>query len=88
MRFSVANEDGTVLDFQDARVGDGDSEDVGGEVFEGCFAGAYGLGVNVPVDLPEFRGDLIKETGLFHFILELGFEDDRERSDGEVEVNP
>jgi hypothetical protein len=88
MRFSVANEDGTVLDFQDARVGDGDSEDVGGEVFEGCFAGAYGLGVNVPVDLPEFRGDLVKESGLFHFILELGFEDDGERSDGEIEVNP
>ena len=31
--FAVANEDGTVLDFQDARVGDGYFEDVRGKVF-------------------------------------------------------
>jgi hypothetical protein len=34
MRFSVANEDRAVLDFQDSRIGDGHSEDVGGKVFE------------------------------------------------------
>jgi len=61
--FAVADEDGAVHDFQDARIGDGDSEDVWGEVFKGCFAGTDGLGVNVPVDLPDFRGDLIQETG-------------------------
>jgi hypothetical protein len=87
MRFSVANEDGTVLDFQDTRVGDGDSEDVGGKVLQACFAGAHGLGVDVPVDLPDFGGDLIKEAGFLHFISELGFEDDGERSDGEIEVD-
>jgi hypothetical protein len=88
MRFPVANEDGTVLDFDDSGIGDGDSEDIGGEVFEGCFAGADGLGVDVPVDLPDFRGDLIKKTGFFHFISELGFEDDGERLDGEIEIDP
>jgi hypothetical protein len=33
---AIADEDGTVLDFQDTRVGDGDFEDVRGEVFEAC----------------------------------------------------
>ena len=88
MRFSVANEDRAVLDFQDSRVGDGHSEDVGGKVFEGCFAGTDGLGIDVPVDLPDLRGDLIEETGLFHFIAELGFEDLGKSSDGEVEIDP
>jgi hypothetical protein len=86
MRFPVANEDSPVHDFQDSRIGDGDSEDVGGEVFEACFAGTYGLGIDVPVDLPDLGRDLIEETGLFHFIKELGFEDDGESSDGEIEI--
>jgi hypothetical protein len=47
------------MDFQDARVGDGDFEDVGGKVFEACLRGRDGLGVDVPVDEPDFRGDLI-----------------------------
>ncbi len=33
VRFAVANEHGAVLDFDDARVGDGDFEDVRGEIF-------------------------------------------------------
>jgi len=88
MRFPVANEDSTVLDFQNSRIGDGDFEDVGGEVFEACFAGTHGLGVDVPVDLPDLGRDLIEETGLFHFIAKLRFEDLGESSDGEIEIDP
>ena len=88
MRFAIANEDSPVLDFQDARIGDGDSEDIGGKVLEACFAGTDGLGVNVPVDLPEFRGDFIEEASFHHFISELGFKDDGERSYREIEINP
>jgi hypothetical protein len=88
VRFAVADEDSTVLDFNDSGIGDGDSEDVGGEVFQACFTGAHGLGVDVPVDLPDLGGDLIKEVGLLHFISELGFEEDGERSDREIEINP
>jgi hypothetical protein len=88
VRFAVANEDGTVLDFQNSRIGDGNSEDVRGEVFEACFTGTHGLGVDVPVELPELGRDLIEETGLLHFIAELGFEDDGESSDGEIEIDP
>ena len=88
VRFTVANEDGAAFDFQDTRIGDGYSEDVRGEVFQACFTGTDGLGVDVPVDLPDLRGYLIEETGFFHFISELGFEDDGEGSDGEIEVDP
>lgn len=85
--FAIADEDGTVLDFQDARVGDGDFEDVRGEVFEACFAGTDGLGVDVPVDLPDFRGDFLEEASFFHGVAELGFEDHGESFYGEIEVD-
>ena len=88
MRFSVANEDRAVLDFPDSRIGDGYPEDVGGQVFEGCLAGTDGLGIDIPVDLPDLRGDLIEETGLLHFIAELGSEDLGKSSDGEIEIDP
>lgn len=88
VRFAVAKEDGAAFDFDDSRIGDGNSEDIGSKVFEACFAGAHGLGVDVPVELPDLRGDLIEETGLFHFIAELGFEDWGESSDGEIEIGP
>jgi hypothetical protein len=85
--FAIADEDGTVLDFPDARVGDGDFEDVRGEVFEACFAGTHGLRVDVPVDLPDLRRDLIEEGGFFHGIAEFGFEDHGESFYGEIEVD-
>ena len=58
VRLAIANEHGAVLDFNDARVGDGDFEDVGSQVFEASFAGGYRLRVDVPVDLPDFGRNL------------------------------
>jgi hypothetical protein len=87
MRFLVANENRTALDFEDSRIRDGNSEDIGGEVLEACFAGAHGLRVDVPVDLPNLRGDLVEETSFFHLIAELGFKDHGEGSDGEIEID-
>lgn len=87
MGFAVANEDGAVFDFQDARVGDGDFEDVRGKVFKAGFRGRHGLGVDVPVDVPDFSGDLIEEAGFYHLIAELGLEDFGERFDGEIEID-
>ena len=86
MRFFIADEDGAVLDFEDAVIGDGDFKDIGGEVFEGL-AGRDGLGVDIPVDLPDFGWDLIEPMGLFHLIAELGREDFRESFDGEKEID-
>ncbi len=88
VRFAVADEDRAVLDFQDARVGDGHFEDVGGKVFEGCFAGADGLGVDVPVDLPDVRGDFLEEASILHGIAELGLEDFGESFDREIKIDP
>ena len=57
---AVANEHGAALDTDDARVGDGDFEDVGGEILERGLTGADRLAVDVPVDLPDFGRDLIE----------------------------
>lgn len=87
VRLAVANEHGAVLDVDDARVGDGDFEDIGSEVFEARFAGRYGLAVDVPVDLPDFRGDLVEQWGLLYSIAELGPKDFGERLDGKKEID-
>ena len=87
VRFAIANEHGAVLDFHDTRVGDSDFEDVGGQVFEARFARRYRLAVDVPVDVPEFSGDSIEQSGVFYLIAELGSKDFRERFDGEKEVD-
>lgn len=86
MRFFIADEDCAVLDFQDPRVGDGDFEDLGGEIFDACRRGRDGLGVDVPIDLPDFRGDLIEQARLFHFVSELGSKDFGEGLNREIEV--
>ena len=44
--------------------------------------------VDVPVDLPDFRGDLIQETGFFHGLSELGLIDFGEGPDGEIKIDP
>ena len=88
VRFAIANENRPVLDLQDTRIGDSHSEDVRGKVLQACFAGAYGLGIDIPVDLPDIGRDLIEETGLLHFIAELGFKNYGESSDGEIEIEP
>jgi len=86
VRFAIANKDSAVFDFQDARVGEGHFEDVGGEVFEASLRGRDGLGVDVPVDVPDFRRDLIEEAGFYHFIAELGSKDFAESLDRQIEV--
>ena len=87
MGFAVANQHGAILEANDAGVGDGDFEDVGGEVFEARFAGGYRLAVDVPVDLPDIGGNLIQRFCLLHQIAELGTKDDRERFDGQKEID-
>ena len=87
VRFAIANQHGAVLDANDARVGDGDFENVGGEIFEASLAGGDRLRVDVPVDLPEISRDSIQEFCLLHAMAELGSEDFGERLDGEKEID-
>jgi len=87
VRLTVANEHGAVLEGNDARVGDGDFEDVRSEVFQSRFTRVNGLGVDVPVDLPERGGKLIKQFSLFDQVTELGSEDFRQSLYGEGEID-
>ena len=87
VRLAVANEHGAVLDAEDARVGDGDFENVGCEIFESSLAGGDCLAVDVPVDVPELGWDLIQQFGLRHQIAELSSKDFRESFDGEEEID-
>ena len=84
---SIANQHGAVLDADDARVGDGDFEDVGSQIFESSLTGGERLSIDVPVDVPHVGGDLIEQMGLFHQIAELGSEDFRESMNGEKEID-
>jgi hypothetical protein len=82
----VAEEYGIVFDLDDSVVGDGDPKDIGGEILDGVGAIPHSLGIDVPGDVPDFRGDLVQEAFLFHFIMELGPEEDGEGFDGEEEI--
>jgi len=76
VRLAIVNQHRAVMEAEDARVGDGDFENIGSEIFESGLAGANRLAVDVPGDLPERGGNLIQQFGLFHQIAELGSEDD------------
>jgi len=84
---AVTNEDRAVLESNDARIGNGDFENVGCEIFESSLAGGDCLAVDVPVDVPELGWDLIQQFGLRHQIAELSSKDFRESFDGEEEID-
>ncbi len=66
----------TVDKLVDALIADGDSEDVGRQVLEGCHAIAHGLAMNDPILGPDFPGDLVKPFCLQQRIAELGAKED------------
>ena len=88
MGFGVSEEDGVVFHLDDAVIGDSHLEDIRGEVFQACLTGPDGLRVDVPVKVPDFRRDLIEETGFLHGMTKLGFKDFGECSDGEIKIDP
>ncbi len=62
--------DGAVLERNDAAVGDGDLEDIEGEVCEGRVAVGVGLAVDVPVGVPDQWVDLLQKSSLVHSFFE------------------
>ena len=70
----------------DAAVGDGDLEDIGGEGGEGGVAVVIGLTVDVPGDGPDLGVDLLQQAGVAHLFFEEGAVDGGEGFDGDKEV--
>ena len=68
--FPVGERDRVVREADDALVGDGDLEDIGGKGGEGGMAVVMGLRVDVPGDGPGLGIDLLQETGLAHVFFE------------------
>ena len=85
-RFPVGEGDRAVRERDDTAVGDGDLEDIGGEVGEGGVAVVIGLTVDVPGDGPDLRVDVPQQTGVAHGFFEEGAVDGREGFHGDKEV--
>ena len=49
---AIGEGDVSIFDGHDSGIGDSHPEDIGGKVFQGCFAVAYGLTVDIPGNLP------------------------------------
>ena len=83
---AIGEGDGSIFDSHDSGIGDSHPEDIGGEVFQGCLAVAYGLTVDVPGDLPDAGIDFVEQPLSCHLGLEFGPEDFGEGSDRQIEV--
>ena len=70
----------------EAAVGDGDLEDIGGEGGEGGVAVVIGLTVDVPGDGPDLGVDVLQQAGVAHVFFEEGAVDGGEGFDGDKEV--
>jgi len=57
--FAVGEGDGAVFERDDSAIGDGDLEDIRGEVFERRMAVRIGLAVDIPGDGPDLRVDVL-----------------------------
>ena len=86
--FPVGEGDCAVRERDKTAVGDGDPEDIGGQVGEGGMAVVIGLTVDVPGNRPGLRIDLLQKTGLAHLFFEDGAVDGGERFDRDKEVGP
>ena len=86
-RFTIGEGDGAVLERNDAAVGDGDLEDIGGEVGEGGVSIVIGLTVDVPGDGPDLWGDVLQQSNLAHGFFEQSAVDQGEGFDRDKEVD-
>lgn len=71
VRFFVVEEDLAFVDLDDAAVGDGDAEEIGGEVFERCLGAADCLAVDDPVRFPGIVRYLREQSGFIDSVAKL-----------------
>lgn len=85
-RLTVREGDGALLERNDAVVGNGDLENVRGEIFTCAMSVGLGPTVDVPGGVPDLRVDVFEHAGLFHLLLEDSTVDGRESFNGDKEV--
>jgi hypothetical protein len=73
--FLVAEPDLSILDLDDAAVGNGHLEDIGCEVFDGIRRIVHGLAVDIEGFFPDSGIYLIQKADLFELIAHLGPKD-------------
>ena len=83
---TVGKGDGAVFESYKTSVGDGDPEDIRGEVGEGGVAMGTRLRVDVPGEVSDLWVDVLQPSGSAHVFFEEGSVDGRESSDGDKEV--
>ena len=86
--FPVGERDGMVREADETMVGDGNFEDIGGEVGEGRVAVVIGLTMDIPGDGPDLGINLLQQTGVAHLFFEDGAVDGGERFDRDKEIGP
>ena len=84
--FPVGEGDRAVREADETVVGDGDLEDIRGEVGEGGVAVVIGLTVDIPGDGPDLGVDVLQQAGVAHLFFEEGAVDGGEGFDGDKEV--
>ena len=82
----VRKGDLVILDVDNTFIGKGDPIDIRSKVFESVFAVTDLFGVDDPIFIPYFFGDVIKERSFLKFIPEFSAKDDGESFNGDEEV--
>lgn len=90
---TVAESNHAVIKSFQAAVGNGDSENIAGEILEHLVAAAGVLGVNNPARFPDGDGDEAKKSSILESGTEFGTEDDGEgrignQEEGVFGINP
>jgi hypothetical protein len=85
-RLTVGAGDSAVFEAHETSIGDGASEDSGGEVLEGRVAIVARLRVNIPGDVPDVWVDVLEQSGLAHIFFADGSVDGREGLHGDKAV--
>jgi len=84
--FTVGEGDRAVREADETAVGDGDLEDIRGQVGEGRVAMWRGLTMDIPRDGPHLGVDVLQQSGLAHVVFEDGSVDGGQGFDGDKEV--
>lgn len=84
----AAEGDLVVINRNETVIGDGNPEDIAGQIDGGLPAGTDRFAMHDPVFLPDLAWDQVEQFGFFQFISELGLEDGGDQFNPDQEVVP